>query len=242
MSKYTPEIPPRGLSMVAVATLLLAGCVEYGGEPIRWPSPHETVGWTSHDGVRVRARPLLDPSQQQRFFDADLASSGILAIQVLIQNKGDRPLAIHYSDVTLTLADGVRIEPAHAASVVLRLEGKPIGQPEPIGRPDVPTYTDPGPIGTPYSTGARATNLAQGLVYLGGTLPGAFAAESSRHRFVDYERKMLPDTTVHPLRSVDGVVYFILDDVRKHVRPASLAIQFRDQDGKRDFVLEPAIP
>ena len=232
MSKYTPEIPPRGLSMVAVATLLLAGCVEYGGEPIRWPSPHETVAWTSHGGVRVRARPLLDLSQQKRFFDADLASSGILAIQVLIQNKGDRPLAIRYSDVTLILADGVRIEPAHAAYVVLRLVGKPIG-PAPV-----PTYTDPGPIGTPYSTGARATNLVTGLVFLGQTA----AAGDHRARVVDYERKMLPDTTVHPLRWVDGVVYFILDDVRKHVRPASLSIQFRDHDGKRDFVLELAIP
>ncbi len=240
MNKHTLEVRLQGFSLVAVAALLLAGCaVSGGGEPIRWPSPQDSVGWTSHDGVRVGARPLLDPSQQQRFFDADLASSGVLAFQVLIHNKGDRPLAIRYSDVTLTLADGVRIEPAHAASVVLRLEGKPIGRP---GEQDVPTYTDPGPIGTPYSTGARATNLAQGLVYLGGTLPGAFAAESSRHRFVDYERKMLPDTTVHPLRSVDGVVYFILDDVRKHVRPASLSIQFRDHDGKRDFVLEPAIP
>lgn len=231
MNKHTLEVRLQGLPLVAVATLLLAGCV-YGGEPIRWPSPHDTVAWTSHDGVRVGARPLLDPSQQQRFFDADLGSSGVLAFQVLIENKGDRPLAIHYSDVTLTLADGVRIEPAHAALVVLRLEGKP------IGRPDVPTYIPPQPIGAPGSTAMRAGNLAQALAFLGG----AFASESSRHKFVDYERKMLPDTTVHPLRSVDGVVYFILDDVRKHVRPASLSIQFRDHDDKRDFVLELAIP
>ena len=218
MSKHTLEVRLQGLPLVAVAALLLTGCVGYGGEPIRWPSPHETGAWTSHGGVRVRARPLLDLSQQKRFFDADLASSGILAITVLIENKGDRPLAIRYSDVTLILADGVRIEPAHAADVALRLVGKPIG-PAPV-----PTYT----------------NLVTGLVYLAVASSGR--AEQARHRLVDYERKMLPDTTVHPLRSVDGVVYFILDDVRKHVRPASLAIQFRDQDGKRDFVLEPAIP
>ena len=132
----------------------------------------------------------------------------------------DEQTHLGYSDVTLILADGVRIEPAHAAYVVLRLVGKPIG---------------PAPVPTP-----PYLNLVTGLVYLADASSGR--AEQARHRLVDYERKMLPDTTVHPLRSVDGVVYFILDDVRKHVRPASLAIQFRDQDGKRDFVLEPAIP
>lgn len=159
--------------------LIVVGCASY--EPAKTSVPAVGVGaaQVSEEGITLTAEPCTDPNLQLALFDADLKEAGIVAINVLVRNETDHPVAARRNDMNLVLPDGRQLRPVSAQSAAVR-----------VGEGGSPT----------------AMMLAFGIL---GSIAADNAEETAQMaRVTDYRLKQFEGSEIAANASSQGYVFF----------------------------------
>ncbi len=108
----------------SLVLVILAGCASYTPHSVPVPRSEIMPAWQIENEMAVGADPYVQPDRQDAVFDSDLRTAGILPIQVLLQNNGDRRLLVRRSNITLMLPDGRQISPVGATAVAVKVPAK----------------------------------------------------------------------------------------------------------------------
>jgi hypothetical protein len=171
-------------------------------------------GWVTEGAVAVGADPYVQAERQKEVFDGDLSGAGILPVQVLFENRGDRRLLVRRSDILLELPDGTRLSPVGAMAAAARLD----------------SYAGIGAAGF-------ANVLTLGLaapIYHVATLSEQRAREA---RLADFTQKELQDVTLEKDGSLHGFVFFIPPQGTPAFNEASLEVRIVDVEVGSTIVL-----
>ena len=158
----------------------LSGCASYA--PTSAPSPKSSsLPFTVTEGyVTVGADPYTQADRLKACFGGNLNEAGVLPIQVMIRNDGDRKILVRPSDVLLVLPGGGQFCPSGASAAASKMES--------IG-------------------GVVASGIAFGLI---GVLVASSAEDKARGaRLEDFKRKELQEARLGPGESASGFLYFV---------------------------------
>ena len=185
---------------VLVVTVLLSGCASY--TPSLAPVPQPTVKqWVVEGTVAVAADPYVEPERQRAVFDAELGKAGVIAVQVVAENRADRAVLLRPSDMILEFPDGSQLSPSGVTTVVNK-------------------------VGESGSVVGAA--LACGLV---GAIVASNAEEEARSaRTGDYRDKAFKETTLGENDSAHGFVFFVPPSGAQLFADAILKVRFVDLD------------
>ena len=111
----------RRMVVVAWVTVLFAACSSYKGAPARLAQPESMPASTAEGPLFIAADAYGEKSRQKAVFDADLTDKRVLAIDVLLENRGERELVVRRVNIALELADQTEIPPAQALNVAAKL-------------------------------------------------------------------------------------------------------------------------
>lgn len=104
--------------------VVLGGCASYTPHSVQVPRIEAMSALGIENEITVGADPYVQPDRQDAVFDGDLRKAGILPIQILLQNNGDRRLLVRRSNITLVLPDGRQISPVGATAVAVKVPPK----------------------------------------------------------------------------------------------------------------------
>lgn len=188
------------LILVAWAVVLLAACAAYKGVPARLVVPDAMPASTAGAPLFLAADPYGDKGRQKAVFDADLTDKRVVAIDVLLENRGERELALRRASIALELADGTVIPAAQALNVVAKLGS---------------------------SGDSIAWGLGFGII--GFAVASSREQEEQSARRADYQSKEFPpETKLAKGESVRGFVYFMPPRGTPAFSEASLTVPFFD--------------
>ena len=200
----------RSMALCTTILFVFMGCVLYS--PTANPVPKiETMPVSrSADLVTVGADPFVQKDRQKAVFNAELDDVGVLPIQVLVRNDGDRILWVRPSDITLTLPDGNQIHSSRAAAVTAL---KDTGSGEVVGG-----------------------LILFGAV---GAIGASSSREQVRSaRLKDYQSKEFPDVTLNKNEWAHGFVFFIPPRGTKSFSHAVLNVRLVDNTARLAFVIQ----
>jgi hypothetical protein len=189
----------RRLTVSFAVMLLAASCASYTPSSAPVPTLPSNARLTSVESYAASVDLYIDSAQQEAVFDGDLHEAGLIAMQVVAMNNGERPAQVRRTDMVLALPNGKRISPisAHSAAVQVGEEGSVIGM-----------------------------TLAFGII---GGLAAANAEETARKsRIADYETKEFKDVTLGAHESAYGFVFFKPPDGTSAINEAVLDVRFVD--------------
>ncbi|MFQ5930409.1 MAG: hypothetical protein ACE5MK_11980 [Acidobacteriota bacterium] len=187
----------------------LAACASFDVSAVPTPQLEAMPAWKSEGAVQIGADPFIEPTRQQRVFGANFNAVGILAVQVLVKNRGKNPVQVTRSEIALKLAEGHQIRPASKTEVVKYFTPKGDPQLPPVGY----LFLDPR-----VHAGA---NLGAGL----GTMALRVAkAIPEAKRLADYRKKELKDVVLQENGVASGFVYFILQRGTPSFSEATLVV------------------
>jgi len=201
----------RILSVGLSILVALSGCASYTPSSAPIPKAGSMPGWVTEGAVAIGADPHVQADRQKAVFDADLGEAGVLPVQVLVQNRGDRGLLVRRSDIALVLPDARMLSPAGASAVAAKLES--------IG-------------------GVVGASIAFGMI---GFLAASSAEDKARAaRQTDFRSKELQDVTLGKEESVHGFVFFIPPQGTPAFDEATLTVRVVDvEDGSSVVVRLP---
>ena len=198
-----------GILWLALA-VVLSGCASY--RPTAAPIPQ--AGAMPHRqevaNAVVSADPYTQPERVKATFGGDLMASGVLPIQVNVENLGAKGLMVRPSDAVLELSDGRQIAPAGAFAAAAKMErsGKVI-----------------------------AATVAFGLL---GYLAASGAEDKARAaRLEDFRRKEFPEKRLEKGESAHGFLYFLTPPETSNLSSAKLAMRLVEENGKSSVVKVP---
>ena len=198
-----------GILWLALA-VVLSGCASY--RPTAAPIPQ--AGAMPHRqevaNAVVSADPYTQPERVKATFGGDLMASGVLPIQVNVENLGAKGLMVRPSDAVLELSDGRQIAPAGAFAAAAKMErsGKVI-----------------------------AATVAFGLL---GYLASSGAEDKARAaRLEDFRRKEFPEKRLEKGESAHGFLYFLTPPETSNLSSATLAMRLVEENGKSSVVKVP---
>ena len=198
-----------GILWLALA-VVLSGCASY--RPTAAPIPQ--AGAMPHRqevaNAVVSADPYTQPERVKATFGGDLMASGVLPIQVNVENLGAKGLMVRPSDAVLELSDGRQIAPAGAFAAAAKMErsGKVI-----------------------------AATVAFGLL---GYLASSGAEDKARAaRLEDFRRKEFPEKRLEKGESAHGFLYFLTPPGTSNLSSATLAMRLVEENGKSSVVKVP---
>ncbi|MBI2161195.1 MAG: hypothetical protein HYU25_12625 [Candidatus Rokubacteria bacterium] len=205
-------IARRALALVLAMSLALSGCASYTAGAALVPKQEAMPAWASAGVLGVGADPYVTKERVKSVFDGDLVEEGVLAIQVLVRNNGERRALVRSSDITLALPGGSQIGSAGATAVAARFEQ---------GVGDVVGW-----------------GIAFGVI---GMLAASANKDSVRSaRLADYRSKELAEAFLGPGESAHGFVFFIPPQGTPAFSEAVLTVHFVDvKDGSREVVRLP---
>ncbi len=151
--------------------------------------------------LTVGADPYAQPRRQKNSFGADLNSAGVLPIQVMVKNDGERKVLVRPSDMLLVLPDGSRINPVGASEAAVRVD-----------------------------TGARGAAVASQAGPSKAPVSGDTATRAQAARIEDFKRKELQESRLDVGQSARGFVYFIPPAAVGVLEDAVLVVQFVDTE------------
>jgi hypothetical protein len=183
-----------------VFTSLCAGCAKYTALPAPAPAAAAMPAWQEEGMVAAGADPYVQPERQQAIFSAALGEARVLAIQVLVQNRGSQSVRVRRADLTLGLPDGRKLIPSVGAAVVAAVLAPP---PEARDR-------------------RTLAGIGRSLV------PSGAGEEAISARLADYQGKEFRDVTLGPSETAHGFVYFIPPEGTPAFEAAPLAVPFVD--------------
>ena len=199
-----------GILCLALA-VVISGCASY--RPTAAPIPQ--AGAMPHRqevaNAVVSADPYTQPERVKATFGGDLMASGVLPIQVNVENLGPQRLLVRPSDAFLELGDGRQIAPAGAFAAAAKMErsGKVI-----------------------------AATVGFGLL---GYLAASGAEDKARAaRQEDFRRKEFPEKRLEKGESAHGFLYFLTPPGTTNLSSAQLAMRLVEvENGKSSVVKVP---
>lgn len=198
----------RCLALSILVLGFIDGCASYKPSSAPVPEAGAMPAWRTEGIAAAGADPYVQPDRQKGVFDADLNDAGVLPIQLLVQNEGDRGMLVRPSDIRLVLPDGRQIGPVGTAAVVAKLE-----------KPSMhfwPTFF----LGLP------------------GALVSMSASDKARgDRQGDYRSKEFRDATLRKGQSAHGFVYFIPPAGTPAFTEATLTVRCVDTEEATSFVV-----
>ncbi len=185
---------------IGIALLLLcSGCASY--TPSSAPVPSVAAAdWHTNDNLAVAVYPIVGEEQEQ-MLDADLNEVGVLALQVVLENRGEYTKVVRSKDMVLTLPDERTFGPTTVDSVVYKVDesGSVIG-----------------------------STVAFGLI---GYMAASSAEESAKKaRLMDYRAKSLGEEELAANDSAHGFVFFIPPPGSGTFDEATLSVFFVNED------------
>ncbi len=81
-------------SLLVALALALAGCSSYGHKVAPLILPEQSRNAVSAGRALITARAFLDRKEAERYFGFDIRKAGLLPVQVVIDNRDDRPVSI----------------------------------------------------------------------------------------------------------------------------------------------------
>ena len=188
-------------TVIGLALLLLgSGCASYEPTATAMPSPTvQQEDWHVQNGMAVAAYPIVEEPQQQQMFDANLNDTGVIPIQVVIENRTERVKWVRPVDMVMTLPDKRTFGPTAVDSVAARVD-------------------EDGSIAGSY--------LAFGII---GYVVASNAENSAKQaRTADYEAKSLRSSKLSQDQSSHGFVFFIPPPGTGELDEATLSVFFVD--------------
>lgn len=188
--------------------LAVSGCASYTPSSIPVPKTGAVPSWQIEGSIGVGADPYVQVDRQKAVFDGDLASQGVLPIQVLVRNEGSRRYLLRGATMMLTLPDGSQLSPVGATAVAAKMEG---------------------------GGGVIGWTIAFGLI---GFLAASSAEDQARAaRLADYRSKEFQDVTLGKDESAHGFVYFIPPPGTTPFTEAVLNVRIVDTEEFKSFVV-----
>jgi hypothetical protein len=188
--------------------LLLGACASYtpSSAPVPEPAPAE---WIIQNTLAVAADPFEDAESQSATFDADLNEADVIAIQVIVENRGPQAVLVRPSDMILELPDGKKFSPSGITTVVNK-------------------------VGESGSVVGAA--IAFGII---GVIAASGAEEEARTvRTADYKEKSFKETTLGQDESAHGFIFFIPPRGTEPFDKATLRVRFIDFDSATSEIVE----
>jgi hypothetical protein len=170
----------RTLALSIFVLVFITGCASYKPSSAPVPEIGTMPACRTEGTITVGADPYVQPDRLKAVFDADLNKVGVLPIQVLVRNTGDRSVLVQKAFMLLVLPDGRQLCSAGATAVVAKLE-KPSSH-------FWPTFF----LGIPGAVGAQAAD-----------------DKARANRMADYRSKEFQDVTLGKDQFMHGFVYFI---------------------------------
>ena len=208
----------RGLAASLSAVALAAACAGPSLPPAAQappPAPGEMARSVTSGGITLRAEPVTDPSRQQQIFGTPLATRGIIALLVSVENGGPATVDLRGRDLFL------EVGAARARATSPAMIGGSIGE----------------------GAGVTAAGIA-GAALLGipGMLAASAAASESNQRnlhaqVVAYEAIGLRDGTLGPRGEAHGYVFFTPPSTMGAFDGATLVLRVRPLGALDDMEL-----
>jgi hypothetical protein len=106
--------------------LVAVGCSSYALEepPVRAADLYPLSG--AEDGVTVAVDQIAEVARVERYFGADLLAEGILPVQIVVSNRGQRHVAVRPEDVLL-VRDSRIVDPLRILDVTTVLKRRGLG-------------------------------------------------------------------------------------------------------------------
>jgi hypothetical protein len=187
----------------------ISGCASY--RPTAAPIPQ--AGAMPHRqevaNAVVAADPYTQPERVRATFGGNLIASGVLPIQVSVENLGPKRLLVRPSDTVLELSEGRQIAPAGASAAASKME---------------------------RSGGVVAATVGFGLL---GYLAASSAEDKARAaRQEDYRRKEFQEKRLEKGESAHGFLYFLTPPGTTNLSSATLAMRLVDVEAGKSSVVK----
>ena len=159
--------------------------------------------------VEVGVDPYRETERQAAVFGADLTKAEVLAIQLLLTNRGTHAVVINRADIRLVLADRSEIKPASKTQVVDTVALKAAG-----------IFPPAAGVGTFLVDFALVRGLGGQFVEL----------QDRSNRLRELRNKELKDVMLEKDTSVHGFVYFILPKASQALELATVTVPVVNPD------------
>ena len=199
------------LLLRVLMSLGFGGCSTYVASPASLPTPQAMPVSQVLGSVEVGVDPYRETERQAAVFCADLTKAEVVAIQLLLTNRGTHAVVINRADIRLVLADRSEIKPASKTQVVDTVALKAAG-----------IFPPAAGIGTFVAFVDFA--LVRGL-------GGQFVELQDRsNRLRELRNKELKDVMLEKDTSVHGFVYFILPKASQALELATVTVPVVNPD------------
>ncbi len=191
-----------------VLVVAIAGCASYRPTAAPVPQPGAMPHRQEAGNAVVSADPYTQPERVKATFGGDLIASGVLPIQVNVENLGPKRLLVRPSDAVLEFAEGRQIAPAGAFAAASRMErsGKVV-----------------------------AATVGFGML---GYLAASGAEDKARAaRQEDFRRKEFPEKRLEKGESAHGFLYFLTPQ-GTNLSSAALLMRLVDVEGGNSSVVK----
>jgi len=182
-----------------IAAVFTTSCAFYTPQSVPKPRVKSMAVSRWVDWVSVGVNPYVNSKKSTETFGADLKEAGILALQVIVANQGQRRLAVRKSDFLLRLPVNREYIPAPITSVASRLES---------------------------SAGVNGWGIGFGLIGLLDVFSQQEKADSARR--ADLRNKEFRDTTLAPQEEVHGFLFFLIPADVQQLKNAALVVRVID--------------
>ena len=193
------EIEMRYIVICLSGLLSIMGCASYKASSAPVPKAADMPAWRAEGPLGVGADPYVELDRQKEMFGGNAKKAGILPIQVIVQNKGDRQLLVRESDMSLVLAKKVELSPSGATGAAARLES---------------------------SSDVIAASACCGLI--GFAVASSSADKRRQARLEDFRRKEFKKVTLRRGEIGYGFVYYIPPEGTEPFSTAILKVRFVD--------------
>lgn len=181
-------------------SILCASCITYNVRPISTPDFERMSVRRSQGPIEVGADAYFETDKQVAVFDASLTEVGVLAVQILIQNRGESAVLIKPGKLLLRVSNGMEIAPVEARAVVAKFDRD---------------------YGKSFDRAAVAFGLIGAAVAISAS-SASEKAQSDRH--LDYAAKELKKVVIEKGGSTHGFVFFILPPGTSGVIDSTLTV------------------
>jgi hypothetical protein len=189
--------------------LAISGCASYRPTAAPVPQPGAMPHRQEVANAAVSADPYTKPERVKATFGGDLIASGVLPIQVNVENLGPQRLLVRPSDAVLELSDGRQIAPAGAFASASKMERS--------GR-------------------VVAATVGFGLL---GYLAASGAEDKARAaRQEDFRRKEFPEKRLEKGESAHGFLYFLTPPGTTNLSSATLAMRLVEVEGGKSSMVK----
>ena len=209
----------KALALCLSGSIALTGCASYVALPAPIPTSDVMPAWRIEGAVAVGADLYVQPERLEAVFGRDLRKVGVVPIQVLVQNSGERQYWLQRSAIALELPDGTQMNPVRATEVAVMEPPHP-----------------PRSIAANIALGALLIPFIPILIYP-ALIDVQLSDASRRQRRTDYWSKELVDVVLGENESVHGFVFFVLPPGTQALNEATLVLNIVDIAEARRFMI-----